>query len=688
MGWVMRLAVAAFSLQAGAALGGAALIAPTPQPPHPLLEYTSEIRGAVPIQGARDFLIRPGYTAGCRWITETALPRRGSKRTAWEVDIETHSASNGLRADYRASRRLSQSDDLGPVTLQYAGILDPHGAYLDFFFEGLVAARDTADPVRLRRMTERVRRSDLPDRFKAVFAMPIAGQQVRQDSKLIDDGTLLELAASIIGIRHPELRVRDIENQTRAGGIVRRGSEEYLVVEMLFEIRTASRRGEMWFRAEGYRLIHLDSGLLYEADETITTKSDRKDHGIVQKTRNRVSCDIRKRQQAVARRQRPQVLQPAPPRREPPAPSAEPSAQSSVRPANKAAVVSRNRWRVRGEPTPKVDAVAVIIGNKAYEGSIPAVDFAHNDADAVKRFVIDVLGTDPSNVIDVRDATKAQLEGVFGNERSHQGRLWRYLDPEGGSDVVIFYSGHGVPGLKDKRGYLLPVNGEPDLAEINGYPVDVLYANLAKLSTRSVTVFLDACFSGETPKGMLIQATSGISIHPKLPEEISGLTVVTAAAGDQVASWDLDASHGLFTRHLLDALYGAADETPAGNGDRRVTLAEARIYLDRHMTRAARREYGREQKVTVQGADGAVLANLSGLSRLAASGEAMHAPSRETILEVQRSLSAAGYDPGAIDGQLGPSTQNAIVRYQSTQGLTVDGQVSNLLIESLHAKTK
>ena len=106
------------------------------------------------------------------------------------------------------------------------------------------------------------------------------------------------------------------------------------------------------------------------------------------------------------------------------------------------------------------------------------------------------------------------------------------------------------------------------------------------------------------------------------------------------------------------------------------------------MTRAARREYGREQKVTVQGADGAVLANPSGLSRLAASGEAMHAPSRETILEVQRSLSAAGYDPGAIDGQLGPSTQNAIVRYQSTQGLTVDGQVSNLLIESLHAKTK
>ena len=265
-----------------------------------------KICGAVPIRGALDFLIRSDYAAGCRWITETAVPRRGNKRTAWEVGIATHAVNNGLRADYRASRRLGQADDLGPVTLQYTGILDPDGAYLDFFFEGLTAVRGNADPLRLRRMTERVRASDLPDRFRAVFAMPIAGQQVRQDSKLIDDGTLLELAASILGTRHPDLRVRDIENQIRAGGIVRRGSEDYLVVEMQFEIRTASRRGEMWFRADGYRLIHLDSGLLYEADETITVKSELADHGIIQETRNRVSCDIRRGQQAVARRQAPQ----------------------------------------------------------------------------------------------------------------------------------------------------------------------------------------------------------------------------------------------------------------------------------------------------------------------------------------------------------------------------------------------
>ena len=42
--------------------------------------------------------------------------------------------------------------------------------------------------------------------------------------------------------------------------------------------------------------------------------------------------------------------------------------------------------------TTNKDAVAVIIGNKDYIGSVPDVDFAHNDAEAIKRFVIDVLG--------------------------------------------------------------------------------------------------------------------------------------------------------------------------------------------------------------------------------------------------------------------------------------------------------
>ncbi len=51
------------------------------------------------------------------------------------------------------------------------------------------------------------------------------------------------------------------------------------------------------------------------------------------------------------------------------------------------------------------DGVAVIIGNKTYKNrDVPTVSFAHNDAEAMKRYVVDVLGYREGNVIDLRDA--------------------------------------------------------------------------------------------------------------------------------------------------------------------------------------------------------------------------------------------------------------------------------------------
>ena len=135
--------------------------------------------------------------------------------------------------------------------------------------------------------------------------------------------------------------------------------------------------------------------------------------------------------------------------------------------------------------------VAVIVGNKEYaDDRVPAVSYAHNDADAFKRFVTGRLGFDADNVIDLRDATKSQLETAFGVKGNAEGMVWRYIDPSGGSDVVVFYSGHGVPG-KAGRGYLLPVDSNPDTAELNGYPIDLLYENLGGAlvaSRRSTTL--------------------------------------------------------------------------------------------------------------------------------------------------------------------------------------------------------
>jgi peptidoglycan hydrolase-like protein with peptidoglycan-binding domain len=248
------------------------------------------------------------------------------------------------------------------------------------------------------------------------------------------------------------------------------------------------------------------------------------------------------------------------------------------------------------------DAIAVVIGNRDYTGGVPAVEFADRDADGIRRFIIQGLGYREGNIIDLRDATYAQLARVFGTKDTHKGQLFDYVRAEM-SDVLVFYSGHGVPGLKDHRGYLLPVDGDANRAELTAYPIDILLGNLAKVPSKSLMVFLDTCFSGNSPKGMIVKGMSGLLVEVQVSNNAAErMVVLTAAQSDEVASWDEQAKHGLFTKHLLEALAGAADQqATTGNHDRKVTLGEVKAYLDREMTYQARRRFSRDQHATVTG---------------------------------------------------------------------------------------
>lgn len=308
------------------------------------------------------------------------------------------------------------------------------------------------------------------------------------------------------------------------------------------------------------------------------------------------------------------------------------------------------------------DGVAVIVGNKNYASSVPTVDYAHNDAKAIRQYVVDVLGFREGNIIDLRDATQTQLLSVFGNERTHEGTIWQYVRPNR-SDVVVFYSGHGVPGQKDRRGYLLPVDANPDTPEINGYPIDLLYKNLSKIKARSTTVFLDTCFSGESAKGMLIRSASPIHIKAKMPSLTNGMTVITAAQGDQLASWDDKAQHGLFTEHLLEALYGKADIQGYGNGDGKVTLKEIKTYLDEEMTYAARRRFNRHQQATVLGDEESVLASYSPGN-----------PLKRTKMAVQDDVSL---DPQTAQQ---PVMSDASIAWQSVQNSTNIAEIEAFIL--------
>ena len=60
----------------------------------------------------------------------------------------------------------------------------------------------------------------------------------------------------------------------------------------------------------------------------------------------------------------------------------------------------------------------------------------------------------------------------------------------------------------------------------------------------------------------------------------------------------------------------------------------------------------------------------------------------ENVLAVQAYLTELGYDPGPIDGRMGPRTQSAIEAYQKATGTNTDGRITEQLIASLAAAAR
>ena len=242
----------------------------------------------------------------------------------------------------------------------------------------------------------------------------------------------------------------------------------------------------------------------------------------------------------------------------------------------------------------KPDGIAVVIGNRRYQGDTPDVDYAVNDAKVMRKYLIKTLGFRPGNILYVENASKSRMEVLLGDDKN-QGKLANYLKPRR-SDVFVFYSGHGAPDPNTETGYLIPVDGDASALNITGYPLEVLYDNLAQLDAKSVSVVIDACFSGASGGGeMLVDKASPIGIEIKNPAaKLDDGFVVTASSGSQISSWYPEKGHGLLTYFWLKALQGEADQ----DGNKSITASEIRTYLNDNsdgLPYWARRLHNREQ---------------------------------------------------------------------------------------------
>ncbi|MDP6691897.1 MAG: caspase family protein [Alphaproteobacteria bacterium] len=249
----------------------------------------------------------------------------------------------------------------------------------------------------------------------------------------------------------------------------------------------------------------------------------------------------------------------------------------------------------------KPDDIAVVIGNGNYQNfgkDIPDVAPAHADADAFRKWLIEAKGLREGNIIFLKDATSAQIEAVFGNERSHKGQLFNWTKANK-SNIYVYYAGHGAPASDGGSAYLVPADATASSIELTGYPLATLYANLKKIPAKSITLVLESCFSGASQGGYVINRTSGILVTPKIPSAPKNITIISAGKADQVASWEQDDSHSLFTKYFLLGMGGAADKSPHGNDDGKVAYAELGKYLGDTLTYYARRYYGRDQNAQI-----------------------------------------------------------------------------------------
>ena len=255
--------------------------------------------------------------------------------------------------------------------------------------------------------------------------------------------------------------------------------------------------------------------------------------------------------------------------------------------------------------TKRKNAVAVVIGVEMYDNLTPA-RYAARDADIMTRYFKDVLG-----VKDVITHINKEVSGFFFDQifDSNIGQLAKMVE-KGETDVFVYYSGHGVPEKDGKEVYLFPSDGNIEKLETQGYSLNKLYENLDKLKAKSVTVIIDACFSGSSRVSNLyasenISNTKGVKVRPRYiqPWALNPNFRVLSSSKDDQTSLGFDASQtGLFTYYIAVGLQGDADL----NKDGKITMNELFTYLSDKVVETSKKIRG-EQTPQLYGQDDIVL---------------------------------------------------------------------------------
>ncbi|MDE7421327.1 MAG: caspase family protein [Muribaculaceae bacterium] len=193
---------------------------------------------------------------------------------------------------------------------------------------------------------------------------------------------------------------------------------------------------------------------------------------------------------------------------------------------------------------------AFIVANENYK-NVANVASALHDGQTFSEYCEKTLGIPKSQIVFLTDATSGDFWSEFENLKG------RIANRPEDVDVILFYSGHGLPDNDTKEAYLMPVDAQPQHSRTM-IKLQEVYDGLGKLPNASVYAFMDACFSGSAresgQKDTPIVAAKGVALRHKDVEPAGNVFVLSAASAQQTAFPYEEKDHGMFTYWLLKKL--------------------------------------------------------------------------------------------------------------------------------------
>lgn len=246
------------------------------------------------------------------------------------------------------------------------------------------------------------------------------------------------------------------------------------------------------------------------------------------------------------------------------------------------------------------DAIAVVIGAEKNSYGVAPAPYAARDAQLMAKYLTTSMGVNDVKILVDEQVTGAALSDCFD---ARYGYLKQAVNP-GKTDVFVFYSGHGIPDY-DAEGkpdvFLFPYDARKELISDRGYSINKLYADLNSLDAKSVTVILDACFSGSSRQTATLAAENisgakGVRISNQMithrPWETNpNFRLFTSSTGEQTSLGYDQSQSGLFTYFLTIGLQGDADED--GNGA--ITMDELVRFVTKNVSLEAAKIRGGAQ---------------------------------------------------------------------------------------------